>query len=132
MSWTAAVFMLQCRRSWEGTRERQAAERNASMGNRTTLTPQINAQMQPLPTNNIPSWQVEYATQDRVRQENARWQRQRHEAVWRDLEANRRESPSIGGTVSLLLLFGYTLGFVGIGTIGYLAVSAFRRGIGVG
>jgi hypothetical protein len=42
-------------------RERQAAERNANslVGNRTTPTPQLNAQTPLLSTSNISSWQVD-------------------------------------------------------------------------
>jgi hypothetical protein len=47
----------------------------------------------------------------------------------RDLEANRRGPPPNNGTSSILPHFGYVLGFVGIGMIGYLAASALSKGL---
>ena len=43
------------------------------------------------------------------------------------MEANRRGPPPNDGTDSILQHFGYVLGFVGIGMIGYLAASALSK-----
>ncbi|PMD28802.1 hypothetical protein L207DRAFT_642860 [Hyaloscypha variabilis F] len=102
-----------------GVRERLAAERNARalVGNRTTPTPQLNAQT-PLLSSIISSWQV-----DRTRRRKE-W----NGTARRDLEANRRGPPPNNGTGSLLLQLGYLLGFAGIGIIGYLAARALSKG----
>jgi hypothetical protein len=102
-------------------RERQAAGRNANalVDNSTTPAPQLNARTPLLSTSNISSGQV-----NRTRRQKG-W----NETARRDVEANRRGPPPNDSTGSILPHFGYVLGFVGIGMIGYLAVSASSKGL---
>ncbi len=102
-------------------RERQAARRNANalVDNSTTPPPQLNARTPLLSTSNISSGQVNHTRRQKEWNETAR----------RDLEANRQGPPPNDGTGSILPHFGYVLGFVGIGIIGYLAPSALSKGL---